>query len=472
MLFCDCWLGVSAASMGRRLLSDVHRASSVLFEIGFWDLMICVWAIWAIIAIIAISMACSKNTGKGKASSSSMEQAMKKRKPDASQPVKKKKGKQVASSLESEELSDSVDEEIEAMFTEDSEGEHEKWTLAMANRGFQCERGVNLETFLYSHPIRGIIQEQNMHFMHTEDRGYLPSVVREFYTNLKENQWVDTVLETSVMGKQLRVTPDSIAHALHYIRPDASDRPYPLRAITDFDAQLFTKAMCTRPVPMSGFMKKEFVPGKLNPEYALMNKIIHNQIWPKGCEKSPNQKQIQLLYEVMTGKLIDYALVIWCVMREFLQHSRANRHIPFPSLVTSIVEEAGMRGTVKEKRVIPRLEQITNKTEAKSRAASIRPQPSVPSVPPPGTTSSTAPAPSSTSPLKRMERRIKGWFKCILGKQKQLDRRLSRLESHIFQREPAMADATSPDLEGESEELDDCVDEDAFSSDEDEDDAA
>ena len=35
-----------------------------------------------------------------------------------------------------------------------------------------------------------------------------------------------------------------------------------------------------------------------------------------------------------------------------------------------------------------------------------------------------------------------------------------------------MADATSPDLEGDSDELDDCVDEDAFSSVEDEDDAA
>ena len=35
-----------------------------------------------------------------------------------------------------------------------------------------------------------------------------------------------------------------------------------------------------------------------------------------------------------------------------------------------------------------------------------------------------------------------------------------------------MADATSPDLEGDSEELDDCVDEDAFSSVEDEDDVA
>ena len=78
----------------------------------------------------------------------------------------------------------------------------------------------------------------------------------------------------------------------------------------------------------------------------------------------------------------------------------------------------------------------------------------------------------STSPLKRMERRIKGWFKCILGKQKQLDRRLSRLESHIFRGEPALADATSPDLEGDSEELDDCVNEDAFSSADDEEDAA
>ena len=317
-----------------------------------------------------------------------------------------------------------------------------------------------------------------MHFVHTEVRGYLPSVVREFYTNLKENHRVETVLETLVMGKQLRVTPDSIAHALHYIRPDASDQPYPLRAITDFDAQLFTEAMCTRPVPMSGFVKKEFVPGKLKPEYGLMNKIIHDRIGPKGNEKSPGREQIQFLYEVMTGKLIDYALVIWCVMRDFLQYAHESRHIPFPSLVTSIVEEAGMRGIVKEKKVLPRLGLITNKTEAKSRAASTRPQPSVssvpsvPSVPTPGITSSTAPAPSSTSPLKRMERRIKGWFKCILGKQKQLDRHLSRLESHIFQGESAMADATSPDLEGDSDELDDCVDEDAFSSEEDEDDAA
>ena len=70
----------------------------------------------------------------------------------------------------------------------------------------------------------------------------------------------------------------------------------------------------------------------------------------------------------------------------------------------------------------------------------------------------------STSPLKIMERQIKGWFKFILGKQKQLDHRLSRLESHIYRGEPALGNAPPPDLEGDSEELDDCVDEDTFSS--------
>ena len=237
---------------------------------------------------------------------------------------------------------------------------------------------------------------------------------------MKENQRVETLLETTAKGKQIRITPDLIAHFLQYVRPVASDQPYPLRAISDFDAQLFAEAMCTHPVTMNGFVRKEFVPGKLKTEYALMNKIIHDRIGPKGNEKSPSREKIQFLYEVMTGKLIDYALVIWCVMRDFLQFSHESRHIPFPSLVTSLVEDAGMRGEAMEKRVLPRSRPITNKMEAKSRAASTRPQPSQPPVAIPGVPSSTAPTPMSTSPLKRMECRIKGWFKCILGKQKQL----------------------------------------------------
>ena len=162
----------------------------------------------------------------------------------------------------------------------------------------------------------------------------------------------------------------------------------------------------------------------------------------------------------MTEKLVDYALVIWCIMRDFLQSSTESRHIPFPSLVTNLVEAAGMREVIKEKKVLPKLGPITNQMEAKSRAVSTRPQPSHPPVAIPGASSSIAPAPMSTSSLKRMERRIKGWFKCILGKQKQLDRKLSRLKSHIYRGEPALGDAPPPDLE----ELDDSIDEDTFSS--------
>ena len=220
------------------------------------------------------------------------------------------------------------------------------------------------------------------------------------------------------MSKQLKITPDLIVHSLQYVRPAASDRPYPLRAITDFDAHLLVEAMCTHPVAMSGFVCKEFMPRKLKPEYVLMNKIIHDKIGPKGNEKYPSKEETQFLYEVMIGMLIDYALVIWCIMRDFLQSPTESRHIRFPSLMTNLVEAVGMRGVVKEKRILPKLGPITSQTEAKSRASSTRPQPSHPPVAIPGASSSTTLTLMSTSPLKRMERRIKGWFKCILGKQK------------------------------------------------------
>ena len=212
---------------------------------------------------------------------------------------------------------------------------------------------MKVDTFLFTHPIKAIIQEQNLQFVCAEVQGYLPTLVREFYTNLRENQCVDTLIETTVMGKQLKITPDSIAHSLEYVRPAAHDRPNPLRAITKFDAQLFADVMCTYPIAMRGSIRKEFVPGKLKLEYALMNKIIHDMIGPKGNEKLPSKEETQFLYEVMTGKIIDYALVIWCIMRDFLQFLSENRHISFPTLVTNLVEAAGMRGVVREKRILP-----------------------------------------------------------------------------------------------------------------------
>ena len=113
-------------------------------------------------------------------------------------------------------------------------------------------------------------------------------------------------------------------------------------------------------------MHKEFILGKLKHEYALMNKVIHNMIGLKGKEKFPSKEEIQFLYEVMIGKHIDYALVIWCVIRDFLRSPTENRHIPFPTLVTNLVEATGIRGSGREKRVLPRLGPITNKIKPRA----------------------------------------------------------------------------------------------------------
>ena len=140
VVLCSLWIRASVVGMGRKFLSELNRTNPILMEMGYWDVVLCVWAIFAIFSILAISMARSKNTGKGKVPSSSMERAVKKRKSDTLQTIKKGKGKRRDSSSESEEASESEDEEIEAMFAEASDSEQEKWAQSITKRGFHCER--------------------------------------------------------------------------------------------------------------------------------------------------------------------------------------------------------------------------------------------------------------------------------------------------------------------------------------------
>ena len=283
--------------MGRKVLNDLEMVSLILLEMGYWEAFVCVWTVLTIFTFLALLMARSKNTWKRKATSSSMERAVKKRKADTSQIVKKRKGKRKGSSSESEEESESEDEEIEAMFAKSSESEQERsererWVQSVERRGFHCEQGMKIKTFLFTYPICVVIQDQNLQFVEEEVKGYLSSIVREFYSNLRENLNVDSLLETTISGKQLMVSPYLIARSLHYDHPAAHDRPYPLRAIIEFDANLFATTICTNLVPMGGFVRKEFIPWKLKPEYALMNKVIHNMIGPKGKEKLPSKEEI------------------------------------------------------------------------------------------------------------------------------------------------------------------------------------
>ena len=60
---------------------------------------------------------------------------------------------------------------------------------------------MKIDMFLFTHPIRAVIQEQNLHFVGEEVKGYLLTMVREFYSNLRENQNLDTLLKTTILGK-------------------------------------------------------------------------------------------------------------------------------------------------------------------------------------------------------------------------------------------------------------------------------
>ena len=84
---------------------------------------------------------------------------------------------------------------------------------------------MKIETFMFTHPIRAIIQDYNLQFFGEEVKGYLPSIVREFYSNLREHLNVDSLLETTISGKQLMVSPNSIARSLHYHCPATHDSP-------------------------------------------------------------------------------------------------------------------------------------------------------------------------------------------------------------------------------------------------------
>ena len=152
------WLDCVVATkvVGRKFLRDMGKGSLVLVEIGLYECFICVWAILAVLSIVVVFMARTKNTGKGKATNSSLERALKKRKVDTSKVVKKSKGKRKNQSSENEE--ERENEEIEEMFDESVEAARVKWAQSITKRGFHCERGMKIETFIFDHPIREIIE--------------------------------------------------------------------------------------------------------------------------------------------------------------------------------------------------------------------------------------------------------------------------------------------------------------------------
>ena len=64
----------------------------------------------------------------------------------------------------------------------------------------------------------------------------------------------------------------------------------------------------------------------------------------------------------MNGRLIDYGVMIWYIMRCFIKSMSEKSYIPYPTLVTKFVEATSIKGPSKEKMVPPRLGPITSIT--------------------------------------------------------------------------------------------------------------
>ena len=74
MVLCSWLLRASAADgMRRKMLTELQGVSPILFEMGCWETIVSIWAILAISLLWPYLWQDKKNTGKGKAPSSSME---------------------------------------------------------------------------------------------------------------------------------------------------------------------------------------------------------------------------------------------------------------------------------------------------------------------------------------------------------------------------------------------------------------
>ena len=63
------------------------------------------------------------------------------------------------------------------MFDESVEVAQAKWAQSIGNNGFHYKRGMKIESFIFYHPIRAIMEAHKLQFICKEVKGYLPSVV-------------------------------------------------------------------------------------------------------------------------------------------------------------------------------------------------------------------------------------------------------------------------------------------------------
>ncbi|KAH7862975.1 hypothetical protein Vadar_011729 [Vaccinium darrowii] len=256
---------------------------------------------------------------------------------------------------------------------DDERSEREKWVSKMEEREFLCERQL-VQKGLYQHPAVDAIERQGLTFYLSPLGEYRKAMVRTFYSNmvvkLKERQITSRVGEKTVV-----VTPDSIAEYLNYRRPATTTYPKEWVMVHEKQLEILTDEPASYDEAKG---KGRYIAGSLKSTYRTLNKFVHHNISPFSLEKTPTDKNGELL--VVFGSetdIVDWARWIWGEMKDFKDFGGLSANIPFPIMVTALCETAGCKATTGDKLEKGRPGPITLGSLKKSESVSKPPRPEI-----------------------------------------------------------------------------------------------
>lgn len=282
------------------------------------------------------------------------------------------------------------------------------WKEKVLKKGVCCERQVDRHSLGDTEYITTIVNRGLSHFFRVIDGYYKPWVI-EFY----QNMYIDTAkreIEAYVQNKLVQITPDLIARYLGYTRPPLRSTTYPdPKRVSNIDEMNETVYANYRGKPAVGLMKDD---------YRTMNKIIHYNLYPRGTEKVPGEKELELLYVFMKhDEVVDWANWIFDQMIDFKINGGANLKMPFVAMVTEFCKLAGVKQPPGFKLEPPHPGPFNNASEMKSKSLS-KPPPQPQPQPPPQAESS---APTAPPRKKRgFKSHVIGMLKSILCRQEDI----------------------------------------------------
>lgn len=83
--------------------------------------------------------------------------------------------------------------------------------------------------------------------------------------------------------------------------------------------------------------------------YGLLNKLLHYNLLPRASKKKPNMEKLTILDVIVSGQPVDFALVIWEVIKDFAKIEKPLTNLPFGSLVTRMSDHFNVKDYAHDK---------------------------------------------------------------------------------------------------------------------------